>query len=103
MATCECPPRESPDIATHELHIPPMMPGELSDAARIKLALMAGIDEAIRCRHRTLVDVAVATGVNRQQLSRIRQGHHEGLSVSWLLNVAERLGVTLTIDVRISD
>jgi DNA-binding Xre family transcriptional regulator len=80
-----------------------MMPAELSDAARFKLALMAGIDEAIRSQHRTLVDAAVATGVNRQQLSRLRQGQHEVLSVSWLLKLAERLGVTLTIDVRISD
>lgn len=73
----------------------------LSDVAIIKVLLMSGIDQVIRSQYATLKDAAIAAGVNTQQLSRLRHGRHEGLSVPWLLRLADRFGVTLTIGLAI--
>ena len=75
----------------------------LSDVATIKVLLMTGIDQVIRSQYATLKDAAIAAGVNSQQLSRLRHGKHERLSVPWLLRLADRFGVTLTISVEIAD
>lgn len=78
-------------------------PDELSETACLKLAVMAGIDEAIRRRHGTVVEAAVSAEVSPQQLARLRHGRHECLSVPWLLRLADHFGVKLTIDVAIAD
>jgi hypothetical protein len=60
---------------------------------------MAAIDERIRRQYRTLKEAAVAMRANPQQLSRLRHGRHRSLSVAWLLDLADQVGVTITIDV----
>ena len=75
----------------------------LSEIATIKVLLMTGIDEAIRRQRVTLKAAAQAVGVNAQQLSRLRHGRHERLSVPWLLRLADRFGLIVTIGVAIAD
>ena len=75
----------------------------LSDIAKMKLLIAAAIDQVIRSRYVTLKDAAIAAGVNSQQLSRLRHGEHETLSVRWLLRLADRFGVTITIGVSAAD
>jgi len=69
--------------------------------ARLKLALMASIDEGIRERYRTLQEAAHASKINRELLSRIRHGEHRRCSIASLLSIAERLQIHIRIDVEL--
>ncbi len=70
--------------------------------ARIKLALMASIDEGIRQRYRTLQEAAHVSKCNRELLSRVRHGKHRRCSIASLLRIAERLKIHIKIDVRLA-
>ena len=69
--------------------------------ARIKLALMACIDEGIRERYRTLKEAARVSKINREILSRVRHGEHRRCSIAFLLGVAERLQIHIRINVQL--
>jgi Helix-turn-helix domain len=69
--------------------------------ARIKLALMACIDEGIRERYRTLQEAARVSMINRELLSRVRHGEHRRCSIASLLSIAERLQIPIKIDIQL--
>jgi hypothetical protein len=69
--------------------------------ARLKLALMACIDEGIRERYRTLQEAAHISKINRELLSRVRHGEHRRCSIASLLSIAERLQIHIKINVRL--
>jgi len=69
--------------------------------ARLKLALMAAIDEGIRERYRTLQEAARVTKINRELLSRVRHGEHRRCSIASMLSIADRLQIHITIDVQL--
>lgn len=69
--------------------------------ARLKLALMAYIDEVIRERYRTLQEAARVSETNRELLSRVRNGEHRRCSIASLLSIAERLQIHIRIDVQL--
>lgn len=69
--------------------------------ARLKLALMACIDEGIRERHRTLQQAAHVSKINRELLSRVRHGKHRRCSIASLMSIAERLQIHIRIDIRL--
>lgn len=68
--------------------------------ARLKLALMACVDEGIRERYRTLQEAARVSKINRELLSRVRHGEHRRCSIASLLSIAERLQIHIKIDVQ---
>jgi hypothetical protein len=69
--------------------------------ARLKLALMACIDEGIRERYRTLQEAARVSKINRELLSRVRHGEHRRCSIASLLSISERLQIHIKINVRL--
>lgn len=69
--------------------------------ARLKLALMAYLDEGIRERYRTLQEAARVSKINRELLSRVRRGEHRRCSIASLLRMADRLKVHITVDVQL--
>ncbi len=69
--------------------------------ARLKLALMACIDEGIRQRYRTLQEAAHVSKINRELLSRVRHGEYHRCSIASLLSIAERLHIHIIINVRL--
>jgi hypothetical protein len=69
--------------------------------AKLKLALMACIDEGIRERYRTLQEAARVSKINRELLSRVRHGEHRRCSIASLLSIAERLQIHIKIDIQL--
>ena len=68
---------------------------------RLKLALMASIDEGIRKRYRTLEEAARVSKISRELLSRVRRGEHRRCSIASLMSIAERLQIHIKINVRL--
>jgi Helix-turn-helix domain len=69
--------------------------------ARLKLLLMAYIDEGIRQRYRTLQEAAHVSNVNRELLSHIRHGQHRRCSIASLMRIADQFQLHIRINVRL--
>ncbi len=68
---------------------------------RLKLALMASIDEGIGRRYRTLKEAADVSKISRELLSRVRHGDHRRCSIASLLSIADRLRIHIKINVQL--
>ena len=77
----------------------PDLPAEIM----LKLLLMDLIDAGATKRYHTLQAAALATGIDRVLLSRIRHGNHRRCSIGTLFNLADVLGIRLRIEVQLAE
>jgi predicted XRE-type DNA-binding protein len=72
-----------------------------SSIIKVKQALMAGVVMAIHAQFDNLFQAAKYLGVSHDRLYKMHDENHELYSLSWLVDLTERLGATVSVTIKL--